>query len=134
MDNSPAPKSSVNLAAPGRFLIGLLMLSGGLYLFLVNIQLSHSFSFGYSLYAYGGFSLTTGMILIPLLFGIGLIFYNPNNDIGWWIVILSITALVFGIIASLQLHLRPMSAFDLIAIATLMVGGLGLSASAFRRE
>jgi hypothetical protein len=135
MDDSPEREPPLTIAAPGRLLMGLLMLAGGVYLFLANIQVLHAFNLGHSLYSFaGGYSLTTGMVLIPLLFGIGLIFYNPNSDIGWWIAILSIAALAFGIISSLQLRLRPMSAFDLIVITTLMVGGLGLSASAFRRE
>ena len=70
--------------------------------------------------------ITTGMVLIPFIFGIGIIFYNSKNIIGWVLTIGSISAMLFGVISSISFHIRPMSAFDLITILVLAVGGLGL--------
>ncbi|EIJ42195.1 hypothetical protein BegalDRAFT_1299 [Beggiatoa alba B18LD] len=112
----------------GRFFIGLIMLIMGGYLFLKNIHVG--FSFVYSYYV-GGMRLNTGLVLIPFIFGIGMIFYNPDNDIGWWLVIISIILIIAGVINSINMVLVPMSAFDLMMILGLMIGGLGLFLSSF---
>ena len=59
----------------GRFFIGLCMTIGGTYLFLDAVQVTHHFGFGQRLYRMGNFHLTTGMVFIPLVFGVGFIFY-----------------------------------------------------------
>ena len=116
----------------GRFFIGLLMFIVGGYLLLNAIQISNSFYFGYGLFALGGFQITSGIVLIPFMIGIGMIFFNSSNYIGWFLAIGSIALLIFGVIASTHFTLRSMSAFELIMILTLMIGGLGLFLSSFR--
>ena len=61
-----------------------------------------------------------------LMFGVGMIFYNSKNWIGWGIAGASLVALIFGVIANMTLQLARMSAFDLIVILVLLVGGIGL--------
>jgi len=116
----------------GRFFLGLVMMIGGGYLFLNSIQVVHHFGFGHALYSFGGIRLTSGMVLIPLIFGIGMIFYNAKNFIGWTLAAVSLIMLGFGIISSIRFHFNRMSAFDLIMILVLMIGGLGLFLSSLR--
>ena len=116
----------------GRFFIGLLMLIGGGYLFLQSILVRSTFSLGYGLYTIGTFQLTSGMVMIPFMFGIGLIFYNAKNILGWLLFIGSLIMLVFGVISSIHFSFRHMSAFELIVILTLVCGGLGLFLSSLR--
>ena len=110
----------------GQFLLGLIMMCGGFYMLLNSIVISSHFGFGYRLYSYGHFGITSGMILIPLIFGIGIIFYDSRKWYGWLLAGGSLVALVFGVISSIRFVFRPMSAFDLIVILVLSVGGLGL--------
>jgi len=111
----------------GQFLLGLIMMCGGFYLLLSGIVVSSNFGLGTRLFGVGaGFGITGGMILIPLMIGIGMVFYNARNYIGWMVAICSFAALVFGVISSVSLNLRTMSAFELIMILTLAIGGLGL--------
>lgn len=114
----------------GMFFIGLIMMCGGFYLLLNAISVSSGFGFGSRLYgfsAYGGnYGVTSGMILIPFMFGVGLLFYNGKNILGWLLTLGSVTALIFGVIASLRFSFRGMSAFDLMVILILAIGGLGL--------
>lgn len=110
----------------GQFFIGFIMLCGGLYLLLNAITVSSHFGFGMRLYGFGRYGITSGMILIPFMFGVGIVFYNSKNLIGWLLATGSLVALIFGVIASLQFTFRHMSAFDLITILILTVGGLGL--------
>jgi hypothetical protein len=117
----------------GRFFIGLTMMVAGGYLFLNAIRVSYGFHMGYRLYSFGGYHLTSGMTLIPLIFGIGFIFYNSRSIVGWLLTTSSLIMLVAGIISSIHFNLRGMSAFDLIVIFTLLFGGLGLFLSSFRK-
>lgn len=110
----------------GRFFLGLAMMVAGGYLFLDAIQVTQGFHMGYALYRFGTFQLTTGMVLVPLIFGIGLIFYNAKNPLGWLLAAASLIMILFGIISSIRLRLRPMSAFELIMILILFIGGVGL--------
>lgn len=108
------------------FLIGLIMMCGGGYLLLRSIIIRPTFGFSTSIYSFGGFAVTSGMVLIPFIFGVGLIFYNSRNWLGWLLAGGSLVALVFGVIANLNMQFAQMSAFDLIVILVLLVGGIGL--------
>lgn len=117
----------------GRFFIGLVMMVAGGYLFLDAIKVVNQFGFHRAIYSFsGGYNLTTGMVLIPLIFGIGFIFYNSKNPIGWVLSSASIVMLGFGIISSIKFQLRRMSAFELIMMLVLLIGGLGLFLSSLK--
>jgi hypothetical protein len=114
----------------GQFLLGMVMMCGGFYLLLNAITVSSGVGMGMRMYGFnamgGSYSVTSGMIMIPFMFGVGIVFYNSRNFIGWLLAIGSIVALVFGVIASIRFSFRAMSAFDLIVILVLSVGGIGL--------
>lgn len=110
----------------GQFFVGLIMLCGGIYLLLNSITIHAHYGFSARLYSFGNVGITSGMIMIPFMFGVGFIFYNAKNWLGWLLAGGSLVALVFGVISSIQFTFRSMSAFDLIVILVLAVGGLGL--------
>ena len=110
----------------GSFLIGLIMMVGGGYLLLNGIVVRPNFGIGSRVFGIGGVSITSGMVLIPFMFGVGMIFYNSRNWAGWILAVGAMIALVFGVIANMTLQLERMSAFDLIVILVLLVGGIGL--------
>lgn len=121
----------------GRFFIGLTMLIAGGYLFLNSIRVTSSYRFGFgfgfrhAFSSFAGFG-TSGYVLIPFIFGIGMVFYNAKNVIGWILIFASVVMLVFGVISTLQFRMVHLSAFQLISILVLMVGGLGLFLSSLR--
>jgi len=113
----------------GRFFIGLIMMCGGFYMLLNAITVTTNFGFSSRLYRIeqlGGLGITGGTLMIPLIFGIGLIFYNAKNILGWLLFLGSIVALIFGVISSIRFGIHAMSSFDLIVILVLAIGGLGL--------
>ncbi len=113
----------------GQFFIGLAMMCGGFYMLLNAIRVSSSFGMSSSLYnfsAMGGMSITSGMVMIPFIFGIGIVFYNSRNILGWILTLGSVTALIFGVISSIRFSFTSMSSFDLIVILVLSMGGIGL--------
>jgi hypothetical protein len=114
----------------GSFVLGFLMMCTGFYLLMQSIIVTRTFGFGMGLFHFaffgGPLTVTTGMILIPLIFGIGLVFYNSRNVIGWALAIGSLAALVAGVLMNLDLTIRTMTLFDLLTILVLFIGGIGL--------
>ncbi len=114
----------------GQFFIGLAMMSGGFYLLLNAISVNTYFGmhrniFGFSVFG-SSMGVTGGMIMIPMIFGIGMIFFNGKTWLGWLLFLGSLAAMIFGVISSIHFQLRSMSAFELIVILVLAFGGLGL--------
>ncbi|QHT66735.1 hypothetical protein GXP67_08710 [Rhodocytophaga rosea] len=118
----------------GRFFLGLIMFLVGGYLLLDAIQVNNNFYMGYGLFSVGRFQVTSGLIMIPFMIGVGMIFFNTSNYIGWLLAAGSLALLIFGVIASTHFSLRPMSAFELIMILVLLMGGIGLFLSSFRNS
>ena len=122
----------------GSFFLGFLMMCTGFYLLLQSIVVTHAFGIGMGLFHFavfgGGFSITSGMILIPMMFGVGIVFFNARNLIGWALAVGSLAALIFGVISSIHFMLRPMSLFDLLVILILCVGGTGLFLRSLRDQ
>ena len=114
----------------GHFFIGLIMMCGGFYMLFNAITVSSSFGLGSRLYGFsamgGSYGITGGMVLIPFIFGIGFVFFNAKNWLGWLLTLGSASALIFGVISSVRFNLRTMTAFELIVILVLAIGGLGL--------
>lgn len=108
------------------FLIGLAMMIAGFYLLFNSIVITTSFGFGMRLYGVGGLGITSGMLMIPFIFGVAFVFYNSKNYIGWLLCVGSLIALIVGVLASAQFRLASMSSFDLLLILVLSFGGLGL--------
>jgi len=109
----------------GQFLLGFAMFSGGMYLLLSSIAVNSSFGWGARLFG-GSYGITGGMLLIPFVFGVGLVFYNARNVVGWMLAAGSVLALVFGVLASVSFSLRGMTAFEVLVILVLAAGGLAL--------
>ena len=116
----------------GRFFFGLAMIIVGAYLFLDAVHIVNRFRLFTPLYSYGGIHLRSGYILVPFIIGVGMIFYNGRWLLGWILAIGALAALGFGVITSIHFKLRPMSAFDILTILVLLMGGIGLFISSLR--
>ncbi|MEN9353228.1 MAG: hypothetical protein RL318_553 [Fibrobacterota bacterium] len=110
----------------GSFFLGLGMTVAGVYLLLRSISVQSGFSMGYGFWQVGGFSVTSGMILVPAMIGVGMVFWNARNPIGWLLSVGSVLALVVGVITSLRFTLAHMNLFELLTILVLCFGGAGL--------
>ena len=119
----------------GSFFIGFLMMCSGFYLLLQSIVVTQSFNLGLGLFhlaLFGGpVSITSGMLLVPLILGIGMVFFDFRSYIGWLSAIGSLTALIVGVLVNLHFSFRTMSLFDLLGILILSIGGLGLFLRSF---
>jgi uncharacterized protein len=109
----------------GEFVIGLVMAAVGGYLLLHQVTVTTGL---WALWGYNAFGLT----LVPLLVGIGWLFFDGRSTFAWLLVVLGSAIIFAGIITNLQLYFRPTSLFNTLIMLVLLVGGLGLIARALR--
>lgn len=107
------------------FLIGLAMTVAGGYLLTNRVTVTSGF---WSLWGYNTF----GLSLLPLIFGIGLLFFNGKSIIGWILLVVGLVVIFTAIIMNLQIYFQPTSLFNTIAMLVLLFGGIGLIARALR--
>jgi hypothetical protein len=109
----------------GQFLLGFAMACIGGFL------LTHQVAIVGSYWAFWGGS-TFGITLLPILFGIALLFWNGRSAIGWLLTAAGALFIFAGIIANMHLYFQPTSLFNTMVILILLVGGLALIARSLR--
>jgi hypothetical protein len=75
---------------------------------------------------------TFGMTLVPLLIGVGILFWNGRNLVGWLLTVAGALFILAGVIANMHIYFQPTSLFNTLVMLILLVGGLGLIARALR--
>ncbi len=103
------------------FFIGLGMSIAGAYLLTNQVTVTSSF---WSILGYSAFGLT----LVPLIFGIGILFFNGKSIVGWLLLFAGVVIIFAGIITNLQIYFQPTSLFNTIIMLVLLAGGIGLIA------
>jgi hypothetical protein len=109
----------------GPFFLGLIMAVGGGYLLTQQVTVSSGFwsTFG---------SNTFGLSLLPLLIGVGVLFFDGKSTVGTLLTVLGAVIIFLGILMNLNIYFRPTSLFNTLIMLILLVGGLGLIARSLR--
>lgn len=111
----------------GMFLGGAAMVIAGGYLLMTHVTVASGM---WTLWGYNTF----GLSLVPLLVGIGILFFNGRSLPGWLLTGAGALIILVGIIANMQIYFRPTSLFDTLMMLALMAGGIGLVARSLRSE
>jgi hypothetical protein len=121
-----------NLSGPGgtpggvgQFVFGLGMVIAGGYLFLNNVTVMSGY---WQLWGYNAF----GLSLIPMLLGIGLLFFDGRSVIGWLLTFGGVIVIVVGIISNLNVYFNPTSLTNTFIMLGLLAAGIGLVARSLR--
>ena len=109
----------------GEFLIGLVMAVAGGYLLTSRVTVTSGF------WTWGGYD-TFGLSLVPLIFGIGILFFNGRSVPGWLLLLGGAVIILAGIIANLRIYFEHTSLFNTIVMLVLLFGGIGLMARAVK--
>jgi hypothetical protein len=109
----------------GTFLLGLVMAVVGGYLLTSQVTVSSGF--------WGMFGRNTfGLSLVPLLLGVGFLFYDGKSVPGWLLTVAGAAIIFAGILMNLRIYFEPTSLFNTLVMLVLLVGGLGLVARSLK--
>lgn len=103
----------------GEFILGLVMVIAGGYLITNQVVVTSNF---WTVWGYNAF----GLSLIPLIFGIGILFFNGKSIIGWVLLLIGVVVIFTGILVNLQIYFQRTSLFNTIIMLVLLAGGIGL--------
>lgn len=109
----------------GEFLAGLAMAVAGAYMLTERVTVTSGY---WSLWGHSTF----GLSLLPLVVGIGLLFYNGKSIAGWLLTFAGAVIILAGVITNLQIYFQPTSLFSTIVMLVLLAGGIGLVARSLR--
>ncbi|MES1243836.1 MAG: hypothetical protein ABUT39_19680 [Acidobacteriota bacterium] len=103
------------------FLIGLVMAVAGGYLLTSRVTVTSGF------WSWGGYD-TFGLSLVPLIFGIGILFFNGRSVLGWLLLLGGAVIILAGILVNLRIYFEHTSLFNTLVMLVLLFGGIGLMA------
>ena len=103
----------------GEFFLGLVMVVIGAYLITNRILVVSSY------WSYGGYSMF-GLSLLPLIIGIGILFFNGKSIVGWILLFLGVVIIFAGVLMNLHIYFQATSLFGTIVMIVLLAGGIGL--------
>ena len=109
----------------GMFIFGLALGIGGGYLIMNQVQVTSGY------WQWWGPN-TFGLTLLPLVIGLGLLFYNGRSIAGWVLTGGGAVIIFVGILANLQIYFHQTTLFNVILMLTMFAAGLGLMARAVK--
>jgi len=101
------------------------MAVAGAYLLTSQVTVTSGF---WAFWGYNSF----GLSLVPLIAGVGMIFFNGRSIAGWILTLAGLVIILAGILANLHIYFQPTSLFNTIVMLVLLAGGLGLIARSVR--
>lgn len=104
------------------FYVGIVLLSAGLFFILSKTMVSS----GFYAWRIGTFSVSSGLVIVPLLVGIIWLFYNPKSFLAKLIAILGAIFIIASIIMGIHISFTRTTLFDFIIMIALMGAGAGL--------
>lgn len=107
-----------------RFFVGLVMLAGGLYMILQNINVTSSWGF-YS-YHIGSFHFSNGLILLPSIIGIGMLFLMDRKIFGWIVLAIGIAIILLSVFLTTNVYWKSTSAYTFIIMFGLTAAGAAM--------
>ncbi len=100
------------------YFLGLALIIAGILMFFQHIRVGSSFFAALGMGS-GGF----GLLLIPLIVGIGWIIYAPKSRVGWVILSASCAIVFFAALSSLIMTFPAVSLFGLIIMLLPLAAG-----------
>ena len=109
----------------GTFIAGLAMIAAGGFLLLNQVTVTTGF---WRLWGYDA----SGLALVPLLVGVGVLFFNGRSPLGWLLLGTGAVIVVAGILVHLRFYFQPTSLFNTLIMLGMLAGGIGLVARSLR--
>lgn len=107
------------------FFIGLLMFGAGLFMVFQNAQVRSSWGEGF-FYPLGTWRIPNGLIMLPLIIGIAMLFLMERKIYGWVVSSLGVVFILLSIILSVSVVWRTTSVYVFIIMFGLIAAGGGM--------
>lgn len=107
-----------------QFFMGFLLFGGGLYWVFNSFTVSSTWGYGY--WGIGSFRMPMGTMLIPLLVGIGLLFFFEKKAIGGFVCALGVLIILISLITSLSFHATSGTLYTYILMFGMVAAGAAL--------
>jgi hypothetical protein len=101
------------------FFVGLGMTVAGAWLLTNQVSVSGG---SWTLGGYSAF----GLSLVPILFGIGMLFFDGSSRLGFLLLFAGLVIIFAGILTNLTIYFVPTSLFNTLMMLGLLAGGIGL--------
>ena len=101
------------------FFLGLAMAVAGGYMLTNRVMVVSGF------WTFGGYNMF-GFSLVPLIIGVGILFFNGKSIAGWLLLGIGVVVIFAGIIMNLSIYFQTTSLFGTIVMLVLLAGGIGL--------
>ena len=109
----------------GEFLLGLGMAVAGAFMITSRVMVGGG---SWTIWGYSSF----GLSLVPLIFGIGILFFNGRSVAGWLLLFAGVVIIFAGVLMNLQIYFHQTSLFNTVVMLVLLAGGIGLVARSLR--
>jgi hypothetical protein len=103
----------------GQFVAGVVMAAVGGYLLTNQVQVTTSFWHFWGANAFG-------LTLLPMLVGVGFLFFNGKSVVGWLLTVVGLAIIVAGILMNMDIYFQQTSLFNTLIMLVLLAGGIGL--------
>lgn len=104
-----------------QFFIGLIMLGAGVFLIFQNLEVRSSWGIG--LMHIGTLSVPNGLVFLPILIGIAMLFLMDRKVFGWIVLALGIAIVLAAVLMSTSIRWKTTNAYIFIAMFGLAVAG-----------
>ncbi|MFZ5987690.1 MAG: hypothetical protein ACOYWZ_11275 [Bacillota bacterium] len=123
LDKYKSRSSSSSKSSVLQFFSGIILFLIGAYLITQNTIIYTNFS---ALSDVLGFNMPFGLIILPLLIGIGILFFNSKSVLGWIVLVFGILSILLGILMALKIQFKPITLYFGILMYGMTAAGLGL--------
>ena len=106
------------------FVVGLAMLVVGLYWFMQKVTVSTGFFQGR--FNVGGIHVNTGLVVVPFIIGIIMIFIKPESFLSKIVASLGFLLIIVSIISSTTMHLSSINLYEWLLYLVFIFGGFAL--------
>ena len=105
------------------FFTGIVIFCIGAFMIFQNTTISTSFGLSRMI----GFEPPFGVVLLPLIIGIIILFFNENSILGWILVIVGVLIILVGILMGLQITFRRTTLFVTLIMYGMTAAGIGIT-------
>lgn len=104
------------------FFLGIILLGAGIFMVCKNTYIVASI---YTWHV-GRLSISSGLVAIPILVGIGMLFYDSKSFLAKIIILVGAVFLLISIIMSVRIHFRTTDLYTYILMFGSIFAGAGL--------